>query len=190
MIERPSVCRIEWLTMRSNGSPTWRARFSRTRSNTTIVSWTEKPMTVSIAVTNRLSIWRPDEGAEDREDAHHHEDVVEQRDKRRGPHPEVAEAVGDPEQDPDRPDEDQDQRLGDQIAGDHRADRRQRLLLGDRARAVLERDPDLAELALGRQRRRRRPMPGARAGRCARWRGRGARRARACRRRRRGGGRR
>ena len=59
VIDRPNVCRIEWLTMRSNGSPTWRARFSRTRSNTTIVSWTEKPMTVSIAVTNRLSIWSP-----------------------------------------------------------------------------------------------------------------------------------
>src|SRR5262245_54538206 len=59
VIDRPSVCRIEWLTIRSNGSPTWRARFSRTRSNTTIVSWTEKPMTVSIAVTNRPSIWSP-----------------------------------------------------------------------------------------------------------------------------------
>src|SRR3990172_2909606 len=34
-------------------------RFSRTRSKTTIVSWTEKPMTVSIAVTNSASTWRP-----------------------------------------------------------------------------------------------------------------------------------
>ena len=59
VIDRPKVWRIEWLTIRSNGSPAWRARFSRTRSNTTIVSWTEKPMTVSIAVTNRPSIWRP-----------------------------------------------------------------------------------------------------------------------------------
>ena len=59
VIDRPSVWRIEWLTIRSNGSPTWRARFSRIRSNTTIVSWTEKPMTVSIAVTNRPSICMP-----------------------------------------------------------------------------------------------------------------------------------
>src|SRR4051794_19184316 len=59
VIDRPNVWRIEWLTIRSNGSPAWRARFSRIRSNTTIVSCTEKPMTVSIAVTNRLSIWSP-----------------------------------------------------------------------------------------------------------------------------------
>ena len=57
VIERPSVWRIEWLTIRGNDSPAWRLRFSRIRSNTTIVSWTEKPMIVSIAVTNRLSIW-------------------------------------------------------------------------------------------------------------------------------------
>ena len=56
MIERPKVCRIEWLTIAANGSPAWRALFSRTRSNTTIVSWTLKPMTVSIAVTNSASI--------------------------------------------------------------------------------------------------------------------------------------
>ena len=79
MIERPNVCRIEWLTMSANGSPAWRALFSRIRSNTTIVSWTLKPMTVSIAVTNRASIstWKnvprianaPDDD----------DDVVEQR---------------------------------------------------------------------------------------------------------------
>ena len=56
MIERANVWRIEWLTISANGSPAWRARFSRIRSNTTIVSWTLKPMTVSIAVTNRASI--------------------------------------------------------------------------------------------------------------------------------------
>src|SRR6187549_3492772 len=59
VIDRPNVWRIEWLTIRANDSPAWRLRFSRTRSNTTIVSWTEKPMTVRIAVTNRLSIWTP-----------------------------------------------------------------------------------------------------------------------------------
>ena len=59
VIERPNVWRIEWLTIsveRLAGMP---ARFSRTRSNTTIVSWTEKPMMVSIAVTNSPSIWTP-----------------------------------------------------------------------------------------------------------------------------------
>ena len=34
-------------------------RFSRMRSKTTIVSWTLKPMTVSIAVTNRASTCMP-----------------------------------------------------------------------------------------------------------------------------------
>src|SRR6478609_5557889 len=57
MIDRPKVCRIEWLTIWSRGSPRWRALFSRTRSNTTIVSWTLNPMIVSIAVTNNASIW-------------------------------------------------------------------------------------------------------------------------------------
>src|SRR3954452_17253069 len=56
MIERANVWRIEWLTISANGSPAWRARFSRIRSKTTIVSWTLKPMTVSIAVTKRASI--------------------------------------------------------------------------------------------------------------------------------------
>ena len=40
VIDRPNVCRIEWLTTAENGSPAWRARFSRIRSKTTIVSWT------------------------------------------------------------------------------------------------------------------------------------------------------
>src|SRR5436190_4638890 len=59
MIDRPKVCRIEWLTMSANGSPAWRALFSRIRSNTTIVSCTLKPMTVSIAVTNSASTSTP-----------------------------------------------------------------------------------------------------------------------------------
>src|SRR3954463_2320363 len=42
--------------MSAKDSPAWRARFSRIRSKTTIVSWTLKPITVSIAVTNRASI--------------------------------------------------------------------------------------------------------------------------------------
>ena len=38
-----------------------------------------------------------------------------------------------------------------EVAGHHRADRRQRLLLGDRAELRLEGDAELAERALGRQ---------------------------------------
>ena len=57
--DRPRVWSRLWLTIAENGSPAWRMRFSRTRSNTTIVSWTEKPMTVSMAVTNSASICRP-----------------------------------------------------------------------------------------------------------------------------------
>ena len=81
-----------------NGSPAWRALFSRTRSKTTIVSWTRKPITVSIAVTNRASISTPEERAQDGEHAHDHDDVVEQCDQRGGPEL-VAEPVGDPQQD-------------------------------------------------------------------------------------------
>ncbi len=55
LIERPIVCRIEWFTMAPNGSPAWRTRFSRIRSNTTIVSCTLKPMIVSRAVTKSAS---------------------------------------------------------------------------------------------------------------------------------------
>src|SRR4051794_37975757 len=62
VIERPKVCSSEWLTISENGSPAWRARFSRIRSKTTIVSWTLKPMTGSIAGTNRPSNWMPAKG--------------------------------------------------------------------------------------------------------------------------------
>ena len=85
LIDRPKVCRMQWLTMSSNGSPACRTRFSRTRSNTTIVSWTLNPMTVSIAVTNRASIWTLEERAQDGEDADDHDHVVEQRDERGDP---------------------------------------------------------------------------------------------------------
>ena len=57
VIERPNVCSSEWLTISEKGSPACRGRFSRIRSNTTIVSWTLKPMTVSIAVTKSPSTW-------------------------------------------------------------------------------------------------------------------------------------
>ena len=42
------------------------------------------------------------------------------------------------------------QRLGDEVGADDRADRGQAALLGDRSELILERDRDLAELALGR----------------------------------------
>ena len=133
MIERANVCRIEWLTISANGSPAWRARFSRIRSKTTIVSWTLKPMTVSIAVTNRASISMRKIVPEHREDPDDDDHVVDERDERGHPELHVLEPVGDPEQDPDRADEDQDQRLVDQVGRDDRADRRQGRLLGDRA---------------------------------------------------------
>ena len=97
LIDRPIVCRMLWLTIWSNGSPACRTRFSRMRSNTTIVSCTENPMTVSMAVTNRASSWSPKNGAEDGEDAHDHDHVVDQRRDRRDAHAVVAEAEGDPE---------------------------------------------------------------------------------------------
>ena len=61
------------------------------RSNTTIVSWTEKPMTVSTAVMNIESSSIREEPAEDREDAEHQQRVVEQRRDRAGA---VARRVG------------------------------------------------------------------------------------------------
>ena len=97
--DRPSVCSRLWLTIAENGSPAWRMRFSRTRSKTTIVSWTEKPMTVSIAVTNRASISRPKSVPQDGEDADDHDDVVEQRGDGGHAHPEVGEAERHPAQD-------------------------------------------------------------------------------------------
>ena len=56
MTDRASVCMIEKLMTGLSDSPGFRRRFSRIRSNTTIVSWTEKPMIVRTAVTKRLSI--------------------------------------------------------------------------------------------------------------------------------------
>ena len=47
--ERVSVWARLWLTTSSKVSPGRRMKFSRMRSNTTMVSWTEKPMTVSTA---------------------------------------------------------------------------------------------------------------------------------------------
>ena len=55
MRDRTMVCMIEKLMTGLSGSPGFSFRFSRIRSKTTIVSWTEKPITVSTAVTNRLS---------------------------------------------------------------------------------------------------------------------------------------
>src|SRR5712692_3017798 len=56
MIERTAVCMMLRFTTWSNESLWLTRRFSRIRSKTTMVSWTEKPTTVSTAVTNRLLI--------------------------------------------------------------------------------------------------------------------------------------
>ena len=82
------------------------ARFSRMRSKTTIVSWTEKPITVSSAVTNRASTSTSTSNAENGEDAEDDQHVVEHRDQRADAVEErvlgVAEGIGDVEQDADR----------------------------------------------------------------------------------------
>ena len=54
----------------------------------------------------------PEDGEEADDDDH----VVEQGDERGHAELHVAEAVGDPEQDPDRADDDEDERLRDQVA--------------------------------------------------------------------------
>src|SRR5712692_10547441 len=56
MIDRTAVCMMLRFTTWSNESLWLTRRFSRMRSKTTMVSWTEKPTTVSTAVTNRLLI--------------------------------------------------------------------------------------------------------------------------------------
>ena len=79
MIDRPNVCRIEWLTISANGSPAWRALFSR----------------IAVEHDDRVVDAEADDGqhrgheqgvdldveerAEDREDADDDDDVVEQR---------------------------------------------------------------------------------------------------------------
>ena len=59
-----------------------------------------------------------EERAQDGEDADDHDDVVDQRDEGRGAHAEVAEAEGDPDHDADRAEDDQQERLLDQLAAD------------------------------------------------------------------------
>ena len=56
MIERAAVCMMLRFTTCSKVSRLETIRFSRILSKTTIVSWTEKPTTVSTAVRKRLSI--------------------------------------------------------------------------------------------------------------------------------------
>ena len=55
LIERSRVCTTERLTTASYSARRYRLRFSLIRSNTTIESCTEKPITVSNAVKKRAS---------------------------------------------------------------------------------------------------------------------------------------
>ena len=56
--ERASVWFTLSFTMVLNGTlPRWFKRFSRMRSKTTMVSWTENPITTKSATTKLLSIW-------------------------------------------------------------------------------------------------------------------------------------
>ena len=102
LIDRPNVCRIEWLTIRSNGSPTWRALFSRIRSKTTIVSWTLKPMTVSIGGHEQGVDLDAEERAEDRERPDDDEHVVDERDERGRAELDVVEPDRHPDEDAER----------------------------------------------------------------------------------------
>ena len=99
------------MTIAANGSPAWRALFSR----------------IAVEHDDRVVDAEADDGqhrgheqrvdldveerAEDGEDPDDDDDVVEQRDERGHAELDVAEPVGDPEQDPDRADEDEDERL-------------------------------------------------------------------------------
>ena len=56
MIDRAAVCMMLRFTTCSNERRWLTRKFSRIRSKTTIVSWTEKPTTVSTAVTKNASI--------------------------------------------------------------------------------------------------------------------------------------
>ena len=138
LIERPKVWRTEWLTIRSNGSPAWRARFSRIRSNTTIVSWTREADDREHRGHEQGVDLDAEERAEHREDAEDDDDVVEQGRQRGHAEPEVAEPDRDPDEDAERAGEDEPDRLADEVGRDDRTDRRQAALLGDRPELGLE----------------------------------------------------
>ena len=98
-----------------------------------------------------------------------------ERDERGHAELDVVEPERDPEQDAERPDEDQRERLADQVRADHRADGRQLTLLVDRAERGLERGGDLAaacrssgcpgaDAGPARARRRARPRRAGRSG--------------------------
>ena len=84
-------------------------------------------MTVSIAVTNRPSISTPKNVPRMAKMPDDDEDVVEQRDEGGDAELDVAEPVRDPEQDAERADEDQQERLADQVGAD---DRRRSIVSG------------------------------------------------------------
>ena len=72
-------------------------------------------MIVSIAVTNSPSTSSPKSVPSTAKAPDHDDHVVDEGDQGRRPETEVAEAEGHPEQDPDRPDEDQHDRLLGQL---------------------------------------------------------------------------
>ena len=81
VIERPSVWRIEWLTIAANGSPAWRLRFSR-------IAVEHDDRVVDREADDRQHRrheqavdLHDEQRAQDREDADHDEHVVEQRDQ-------------------------------------------------------------------------------------------------------------
>ena len=90
--ERVSVCIRLVSTTVSKVSEVRRDRFSRMRSNTTMVSWTEKPMTVRMAVRKSVVHLEVEEVAEDRPETQDHEGIVQQRDDGAGAEPDAQAA--------------------------------------------------------------------------------------------------
>ena len=143
------------MTIRSNGSPMWRARFSRTP-----VEHDDRVVDAEADDGQHRGHEQgidldPEERAQDRECADDDDHVVDQGDQRRRAEADVLEADGHPDDDPDRAEENEQGSLLGELLADHRPDGRQGALGDDRPELRLERSGDRAELAGGRQLRAR-----------------------------------
>ena len=151
MIERPNVCRIEWLTISGErlAGVAGLVLADPVEDDDRVVD-AEADDGQHRGHEQRVDL-DAEERAEDREDADDDDDVVEQRDERRHAELDVAEAVGDPGRIPSEPTRMRMRAWLIRSELTTGADGRQAGLLGDRAELVLERRRDLAELALRRQ---------------------------------------
>ena len=105
MIDRPNVCRIEWLTMSAE-------RLAGVAGLVLADAVEDHDRVVDAEADDGQHRGHEqgvdldvEERPEDREDADDHDHVVEQRDERGHAELDVAEPVGDPEQDAERADE-------------------------------------------------------------------------------------